>query len=159
MTVSYQNAVIMQGRQVQSTGLWHFDLSHHNGHENCSPVPLRSICENTKGESISILPRTPLHKLFTSGYRTSDLPYSNQYSKTCQCGSLPPCCPLLSCPLYLGTGNPERIPTSFPWTHPLSLALSSPTFSGNYQGPSGPDSQDPLVHQESAKGISNNTCF
>jgi hypothetical protein len=59
MTVSYKNAVIMQGRRTQSTRLWHLDLNHHDSHETFSPVPLRSIRKNTKGESISILPPVP----------------------------------------------------------------------------------------------------
>jgi hypothetical protein len=62
MTVSYKNTVIMQGRRARSTGLWHLDLGHHDGHKNISPVRLRSIREMImKGESISNLPpRTPL---------------------------------------------------------------------------------------------------
>jgi hypothetical protein len=60
VTVSYKNDVIMKGRRMQSTGLWHLDLNHHDGHETFSPVPRRSICETiAKGESFSNLPPVP----------------------------------------------------------------------------------------------------
>jgi hypothetical protein len=57
MTVSYKNTVIMQGRRMRSTGLWHLGLNHHDGSEKFPPVPCRSIRETiAKGESISNLP-------------------------------------------------------------------------------------------------------
>jgi hypothetical protein len=60
MTVICENTVIMQGRRARSTGLWHLDLGHHDGHGKFSPVRPHSIRETiAKGDCISNLPPYP----------------------------------------------------------------------------------------------------
>jgi hypothetical protein len=54
----------MQGQRVRSTGLWHIDLIHHDGPQNCATVPMSVVVPTTqtpKGNSSPSIPSVPFY--------------------------------------------------------------------------------------------------